>query len=138
MVILAETIQTLNHCRKVGKGAMRYCEQLLYIWLISHIETKKPIFNNFWWFTQKLLEIVKEEEWKDLNEEKWKAKLQRISQGKVKWKASWMRAINCLISCGPRQWVPLVGITGYVSYAPALVVKQFRGIQHVTRTTKLS
>jgi hypothetical protein len=40
---------------------MRCCEQLLYIWLISHIETKKPIFNN-WWFNKKPLEIVKEEE----------------------------------------------------------------------------
>jgi hypothetical protein len=49
--ILAETILTLNHYRKVGKGAISYCEQLLYIWLISHIETKKLVFNNFWWFT---------------------------------------------------------------------------------------
>jgi hypothetical protein len=45
--ILGETILTLNHCRKVGKGSMSCCEQLLYIWLISHIETKKPVFNNF-------------------------------------------------------------------------------------------
>ena len=28
---LAETILTLNHCRKTGKGAMRCCMQLLYI-----------------------------------------------------------------------------------------------------------
>jgi hypothetical protein len=30
-VNLAETIFTLNHCRKTGKGAMRCCMQLLYI-----------------------------------------------------------------------------------------------------------
>jgi hypothetical protein len=30
-VNLAETILTLNHCRKTGKGAMRCCMQLLYI-----------------------------------------------------------------------------------------------------------
>jgi hypothetical protein len=29
--ILAETILTLNHCRRAGKGAMRCCTQLLYI-----------------------------------------------------------------------------------------------------------
>jgi ribosomal protein S15P/S13E len=29
--ILAETILTLNHCRRTGKGAMRCCTQLLYI-----------------------------------------------------------------------------------------------------------
>jgi hypothetical protein len=38
MAILAETILMLNHCRKVGEGLMRCCEQLLYIWLISHIK----------------------------------------------------------------------------------------------------
>ena len=30
-VNLAETILTLNHCRKTEKGAMRCCMQLLYI-----------------------------------------------------------------------------------------------------------
>jgi len=30
-VNLAETILTLNYCRKTGKGAMRCCMQLLYI-----------------------------------------------------------------------------------------------------------
>jgi hypothetical protein len=45
--ILAKTILTLNHCKRAGKGAMRCCTQLLYIWMVSHIETKKPIFNNF-------------------------------------------------------------------------------------------
>jgi repressor of nif and glnA expression len=39
--ILAKTILTLNHCRRTGKGAMRCCTQLLYIWMVSHIETKK-------------------------------------------------------------------------------------------------
>jgi len=45
--ILAETILTLNHCRRTGKGAMRCCTQLLYIWMVSHIKTKKLVFNNF-------------------------------------------------------------------------------------------
>jgi hypothetical protein len=38
------------------------------------------------------------------------------------------------MSCGQRRWVPLVGITGYVSYAPALVVRQLGGMQFVPRT----
>jgi hypothetical protein len=41
----------------------------MHIWLISYIETKRLIFNNLWWFSQRPLEIVKEEEWKDLSEE---------------------------------------------------------------------
>jgi len=60
VAILAETIPTLNHYRKIGNKALRYCEQLSYIWLISHIETKKPIFNNLWWFSKKQLKIDKE------------------------------------------------------------------------------
>jgi hypothetical protein len=84
------------------------------------------------------LEIVKEKEWNDLSEEKWKTKLHGISQGEVKWKALWMRATNCLMSCRQRQWVPLIGITRYVSYAPIFVVRQLKGIQHVPKTVKLS
>jgi len=38
------------------------------------------------------------------------------------------------MSCEQRHWVPLVGITGYVSYAPALVVRQLGGMQFVPRT----
>jgi len=38
------------------------------------------------------------------------------------------------MSCGQRCWVPLVGITGYVSYAPTLVVRQLGGMQFVPRT----
>ena len=59
--ILAETILTLNHCRRTGKGAMRCCTQLLYIWMVSYIETKNIVFNNFLWFTQRPLKLVKEE-----------------------------------------------------------------------------
>eukprot|EP00258_Populus_trichocarpa_P033489 XP_024449508.1 uncharacterized protein LOC112326280 [Populus trichocarpa] len=33
--ILAETFLTLNHFRKTGKGAMRCCTKLLYIWMES-------------------------------------------------------------------------------------------------------
>jgi hypothetical protein len=46
-MIQAETILKLNHYRMVGKGSIRCCEQLLYIWLISYIETKKQVLNNF-------------------------------------------------------------------------------------------
>jgi hypothetical protein len=61
-VILAETILTLNHCRRSEKGVMRCCTQLLYIWMVSHIKTKKLVFNNFLWFTQRPLKLVEKEE----------------------------------------------------------------------------
>jgi hypothetical protein len=76
--ILAETILTLNHCRRAGKGAMRCCTQLLYIWMVSHIETKKPVFNNFLWLNQRPLRIVEEEEWGELDNQGWVGKLQNL------------------------------------------------------------
>jgi hypothetical protein len=132
--ILAETILTLNHCRRTGKGAMRCCTKLLYIWMVSHIKTKKPIFNNFWWFTQKPLKLVEEEEWGDLDNQGWVDKLEGLPNSDFKWRAPWVTTVKVLMSCGQRRWVPLVGITGYVSYAPALVVRQLGGMQFVPRT----
>jgi hypothetical protein len=60
MAILGEAILTFNHYRRASKGSMRWYEELLYIWLISHIENKKLVFNNFLWFSQRPLDIVKE------------------------------------------------------------------------------
>jgi hypothetical protein len=136
--ILAETLLTLNHFRKTGKGAVRCCTQLLYIWMVSHVETKKPIFNNFWWFNQKPLKIVEEEEWGILGDQGWMKKLQELPNSNFSWKAPWVKSVDVIVSCGQKCWVPLIGITGYVSYAPALVVRQLGGIQHIPRTVGLA
>jgi hypothetical protein len=136
--ILAETLLTLNHFRKTGKGAVRCCTQLLYIWMVSHVETKKPIFNNFWWFNQKPLKIVEEEEWGILGDQGWMKKLQELPSSSFSWKAPWVKSVDVIVSCGEKCWVPLIGITGYVSYAPALVIRQLGGIQHIPRTVGLA
>jgi hypothetical protein len=100
--------------------------------MVSHIETKKPIFNIFCWFNKRPLMIVEEEELRALDNQGWVGKLENNSD--FKWRAPWVTTMNVLVSCGQRHWVPLVGITGYVSYAPALVVRQFGGMQFVLRT----
>jgi hypothetical protein len=102
--------------------------------MVSHIETKKPIFNNFWWFNQKPLKLVEEEEWGSLGDQGWMKKLQELPSSNFSWKAPWVKSVDVLVSCGQKCWVPLVGITGYVSYAPALVIRQLGGIQHIPRT----
>jgi len=102
-VILAETILTLNHCRKTGKGAMRCCTQLLYIWMVSHIETKKLVFNNFLWFTQRPLKLVEEKEWGDLDNQGWVDKLESLPNSDFKWRASWVTIVKVLMSCGQRR-----------------------------------
>ena len=36
-MILAETIRSLNYCRKEGKDKFHGCAKLLAVWMISHI-----------------------------------------------------------------------------------------------------
>jgi len=136
--ILTETILTLNHYRRTGKGAMRCCTQLLYIWMVSHIEMKKLVFNIFLWFNQRPLRIVEEEEWRDLDNQGWVDKLEGLPSSDFKWRAPWVTTVNVLMSCGQRRWVPLVGVIGYVSYAPALVVRQLGGMQFIPRTMEIA
>jgi len=42
------------------------------------------------------------------------------------------------MSCYSKTWVPLLKIIGYISYAPALVTRQFGGIQYMPRTLCLT
>jgi hypothetical protein len=132
--ILAETFLSLNHCKKAGKGSMRCCVPLLFIWLVSHMESKTPLFRNFWWFNQKPLELFVSSEWENFSEDDWKVKLQELPQSNFIWRAPWMKNVACLMGCGKKPWVPLMGVTGYVSYAPALVARQLGGIQSIPRT----
>ncbi len=42
-VILAETLLTLIYCRRQSRGSIKYCYQLLHLWILSHmcpLETK--------------------------------------------------------------------------------------------------
>jgi len=42
------------------------------------------------------------------------------------------------MGCGKKPWVPLIGVTGYISYASALVTRQLGGIQSIPRTVGLA
>ena len=80
------------------------------------------------------MKLVEEEEWGDLDNQGWVAKLEDLPNSDFKWRAPWVTIVKVLMSYGQRRWVPLVGITGYVSYGPALVVRQLGGMQFVPRT----
>jgi hypothetical protein len=41
------------------------------------------------------------------------------------------------MSCGSKIWVPLIGVTGYISYTPVLMARQLGGMQYVSRTLGL-
>jgi hypothetical protein len=42
------------------------------------------------------------------------------------------------MGCGDKAWVPLIGLTGYISYSSSLVARQFGGVQYVPRTRELA
>ena len=136
--ILAETFLSLNHCKKAGKGSMRCCVPLLFIWLVSHMESKTPLFRNFWWFNQKPLELFVSSEWENFSKDDWRVKLQGIPQSNFNWRAPWIKNVTYLMGCGKKPWVSLIGVTGYISYALALVARQLGGIQSIPRTVGLA
>ena len=72
---LVETFLSLNHCKRTGKGSTRFCVPLLFILLVSHIETETPLFKKIWWFDQKSLELFISKEWENFSKDYWKVKL---------------------------------------------------------------
>lgn len=38
---MAKALYSLNHCREAGKGHLRCCLQLLFIWTVSHLVERK-------------------------------------------------------------------------------------------------
>jgi hypothetical protein len=72
---LVETFLSLNHCKRTGKGSTRCCVPLLFILLVSHIETETPLFKKLWLFDQKSLELFISKEWENFSKDYWKVKL---------------------------------------------------------------
>jgi hypothetical protein len=61
-----------------------------------------------------------------------------VPQNNFKWKPSGMNDAVCIMSCGTRIWVPLIGVIGYIIYALAFVTRQLRGTQYVPKTLSLA
>jgi hypothetical protein len=97
---------SLNHCRTHGKGAMRCCIPILYLWIISHIKTPRDVFNNFGWFDLRPLKVPIDKTWKNWDEKAWIDKYAALSRSNFKWKPSWVNNAICTISCGSKIWVP--------------------------------
>ncbi|XVF28588.1 hypothetical protein REPUB_Repub15cG0042800 [Reevesia pubescens] len=68
--ILAETIRTLNFCRRKGKGRLITCTQLLYIWIQSHFWGKSKI-SIFPYTCIPIKEFCKKEWSKGITKEQW-------------------------------------------------------------------
>jgi hypothetical protein len=48
------------------------------MWIVSHLEISREVFNNFWRFNIRPLELVLNEEWNELDEKIWVKKYQAL------------------------------------------------------------
>ncbi|KAG8472263.1 hypothetical protein CXB51_034492 [Gossypium anomalum] len=64
--------------------------------------------------------------------------LQNLQSKDVEWRAPWMIPGEILYRCGSFDWVPLLGISGAIGYAPFLVLRQFGLRQFVPATHGLA
>jgi len=85
--ILGKTMLSLNHCKTHGKKTMRCCIFMLYLWVISYIETLRDNFNKFWWFDLRPLKVTMDETWKNWDEKAWIDKYATLPWSNFKWKA---------------------------------------------------
>ncbi|MBA0670016.1 hypothetical protein Goklo_029768 [Gossypium klotzschianum] len=58
---------------------------------------------------------------------------QSLQEVDIKWRALWLLSDE-ILWCGDFDWVPLLRIWGAVSYAPLLVLRQYRSRQFVPAT----
>ncbi|KAJ9176907.1 hypothetical protein P3X46_012171 [Hevea brasiliensis] len=126
--ILAETLLTLTYCRQQGKGSIKCCSQLLYLWIISHmcpVETKGLT----WYLDQPPIEKMTRLVISPKNEQQWRERILSFNSHDYCWRKLWASGQSILISTGGNQSVSLIGVTGYTSYTPALVMRQFGSTQ---------
>ncbi|MFQ6656514.1 hypothetical protein Gotur_026584 [Gossypium turneri] len=125
--ILAETLRSLNACRRAGEGKFIGCAQLLLASFHSHFwKVDKISYRVFSEHYSLLKEIVAMPRRDDISEENWMAILQNLREEDVEWRAHWLIPDRILYRCESFDWVPLLGIWGAVGYAPLLVLRMKR------------
>ena len=142
--ILAETIRSLNHCRREGKGRFHGCAPLLAVWMISHLldvscfQYPKIGFKPHIYSDKNPLQEFSVAKWprQTPTRNQWVNYFKELTE--VLWKAPWMRHIPILYRCGEKPWVPLIGLWGVTSYAPAMVRRQLGSKQFIPITHELS
>ncbi|EOY10682.1 Uncharacterized protein TCM_025984 [Theobroma cacao] len=137
--ILAETLRSLNYCRRKGEGRFVGCAQLLSIWIVSHFECKVDKFRKpFHPQTAPIREFCESEWPENRTKEQWISRFRELMSVEVTWRAPWMPHHPILYKCGNEPWVTLMGPWGAISYAPIMVRRQFGSEQFVPMTHRLN
>ena len=137
--ILAETFSSLNYCRKAGRGRLRCCLQLLFVWTVSHmIEGKISGLVGTPWHLYSQLENFAEKHLHEVGKTTWESMFLSLSKSQFHWRSRYAYFKSYLAYCGEYPWVPLIGARCCISYCPNLVLRQFGFEQFIPRTTKLA
>ncbi|MFQ6656694.1 hypothetical protein Gotur_026690 [Gossypium turneri] len=124
---------------KDEKGRFMGCAQLLLAWFHSHFwKVDKVSYQVFSESYSPLKEIVATSRRDDISKEKWMAIFQSLQEEDIEWRAPWLLPDEILYKYGDFDWVPVLGIWGAVSYAPLLVLRQYRSRQFVPVTQGLA
>lgn len=138
--IPAETFRSLNHCRTEEEGRFVGCAPLLDIWMQSHLKCIKDRLARPY-FPENRIPI------KDFFSSQWPGPY--IQQPGVDGNPQpYGRSESCVEStldgsmrCDIQMWqnlkVPLLGLWGAISYAPAMVRRQIGSKQFIPMTHEL-
>ncbi|XVF28705.1 hypothetical protein REPUB_Repub15cG0053000 [Reevesia pubescens] len=136
--IVAETIRTLNFCKRKGKCRFLACTQLLYIWVQSHFwgAQKAPICLYSGAYIP-IKEFFKKEWPRGITKEQWVTSFRSLESVNITWEVPWIATSAFVYRCGKNLWVPLPELWGVVSYAPLLVRRQFGSQKFIPITCRL-
>ena len=132
--ILAETFLTLNFIQQKGKGTVRCCIHLLYVWIMTHLYAGNRLdvdSDPLRGFNQISLS--------PRNKEEWKEEFNSAGKEGFRWVCPWFhkKKGDVVFSCGDFPNVPLIGPHGCVTYTPAIALKQLARTQKEPRAEQL-
>ena len=123
--ILGETIRSLSYLRTNGTDHLMGCLPLLSVWLRSHFPCKISKFRAAFSLPPTPLSDFMKSTWelpRSLAE--WRRTFKTLREDDIIWMAPWMPRDDMIYSCGPYNWVPLLGPWGGTIYAPLQVGRQ--------------
>ncbi|XP_057969398.1 uncharacterized protein LOC131158545 [Malania oleifera] len=137
--IFAETIWPLDYCRSKGKGRLKCCVPLLYVWFMSHVSCKE---NHFHFVYSKLrIQLTDFEKalWEQHSSKgEWAERMRSWKTEGFSWMAPWMGSFDMIYQCCNFLWVPLLGPWGGTMYTPLMFKRQVGSSQFIPMTHGLS
>ena len=113
LAIMAETIRSLNICRRKSDERFMGCLPMLYVSLRSHFQCETSAFTKPYLPYSCPIKEFCESKWpRPRSKEGWVAFLQAVSDVDVVWLTPWMPHVPLLYRCKDKPSVQLPGLWG--------------------------